>query len=397
MKLIFALAMVCGAMNANDFHSTSTDSIQASAHLIAPKTIQILLEKDISEALLEVKGPYYIFNPQDGCRVASGLLGKRFMIREKENGLKWGEAFPGIHQIYIRPRSPDTSIFINGIQYAGSIAIYGVNGMINIVNELNIESYVKSLLTTQFPAPLEPEVMSALAILERTNAYYLATKNPDSFWHTTASESGYSGSALVIANSPIDRAVDSTKNLILTRPQGDARLPFATAWTEHSAGKTAGFEIIFRKEGDAPEKGVDAPHAALGRQDSKWTYQITKKNLARLLDIERIEGIDLFVDAPSGKVYGLRIKGGDDAFDLDFLSFQHKLGDNHLRSSDFTLALKEDSVFFTGYGKGSGVGLCLYSASALAQNGENAVKILSKFFPDSRLHNLNVPLETVAH
>src|SRR5689334_7667720 len=70
---------------------------------IGVRNIQVLLEKDITEALIEVTGPYNLFNPQDGSRIASGLLGKRFIIRETENGLKWGEEFPGIHQIYIQP------------------------------------------------------------------------------------------------------------------------------------------------------------------------------------------------------------------------------------------------------------------------------------------------------
>jgi stage II sporulation protein D len=58
-------------------------------------------------------------------------------------------------------------------------------------------------------------------------------------------------------------------------------------------------------------------------------------------------------------------------------------------SSDFTVTIKDDTVIFSGFGKGHGVGLCLYSASALAQNGENAVKILSKFFPETYLYNIN--------
>ncbi len=65
------------------------------------------------------------------------------------------------------------------------------------------------------------------------------------------------------------------------------------------------------------------------------------------------------------------------------------LGDNHLQSSEFTVLVKDDAVIFTGFGKGHGAGLCLYSAAAMAQNGENAVKILSKFFPDTYLYNLN--------
>lgn len=386
---LFSLSLFLPCAHAQESSPASPSSFERIAEAIAPRNIQVLLEKDCTEALLEVKGPYYIFNPHDGSRVASGLLGKRFMIRELESGLKWGEEFPGVHQIYIQPRSSETSIFVNGIQYSGGLGIYGVNGSINIVNEIDIESYVKSLLAAQFPTPLESEVLAALAILTRTDAYYQTSKNQESFWHVAAQEVGYSGSALVVSDSPIERAVDTTRHLILVHSEKGKNLPFATAWTEHSAGKTAAYEAIFRKEAFAPEKGVEAPHAALARQESKWSYQISKKTLAQLLDVSQIQSLEVFIDPPSKKVYGIRVKSGNDTFDFDFFTLQNCLGKNNLLSSDFTASLKEDSVLFSGFGKGHGVGLCLYSASALAQNGDNAVKILAKFFPETYLYNLN--------
>lgn len=365
------------------------DTLSHVAEPTTPKNIQILLEKDATEVLLEVKGPYYLLNPHDGSRISSGLLGKRFIVRELENGLKWGEEFPGIHQFYIKPRSPETSIFVNGIQYAGGIAIFGVAGLIHVVNDLDIESYVKSSLTAQFPTPLEPEVFSALAILMRTDAYYHATKNESFFWHVTAEETGYLGCALVVPDSPVEKAVDSTKHLILVHPSGGHNIPFATAWTENSAGKTASYETMFRKDTSAPEKGVEAPHAALTRLDSKWCYKISKKSLANLVDLGPIQSVETFIDPASNKVYGIRIKDGKTSQDLDFFAAQQLLGKANLLSSDFTVTVKDDTVVFSGYGKGHGAGLCLYSASALAQNGENAVKILSKFFPETYLYNVN--------
>lgn len=391
MKHLLSALLCCASITTVQAKEASL--LEQIAEPTSPKTIQVLLAKDASEALLEVKGPYYIFNPHDNSRVASGLLGKRFMIRELNEGLKWGEEFPGIHQITIRPRSAETSIFINGIQYGGAVSIYGVNGVINVVNELEIEEYVKAILSPQFSSPLEAEVLSALAILARTDAYFHATRSSTSFWHVAASDVGYQGSALCVSDSPIDRAVESTKHLILVHPTDGQNLPFGTAWTEHSAGKTAAYQSLFRKEALAPERGVDAPHAALSRQESKWTYSISKKSLAQLLDLHQIKSIELFVDQPSSKVYAIRVKDATQTQDFDFLALQEALGARHLKSSDFTIAVKDDQVTFTGFGIGHGVGLCLYSASALAQNGENALKILSKFFPETYLYNLGVSLD----
>ncbi len=389
MKILKIVAyLFCGACL--PFQAEEMSPYERIAEPMAPRNIQILIEKDVPGVLLEVKGPYYIFDPHDGSRVASGLLGKRFMIHELESGLKWGEEFPGIHQIYIKPRSSETSIFINGIQYSGSVAIYGVSGMVHVINDVDIESYVKARLTSQFLTPLEPEVMAALAILTRTDAYFYATKaNPNTFWHINAKEINYQGSALVAHNSPIDRAVESTRHLILLHGGKGKDTPFATTWTEHSAGKTAPYSQIFRKESFAPDMVVEASHAKISREESKWTYQVGRKTLAHLFNLNQVSALELFIDKGSSKVYGIRVKDGKESIDVDFFAFQERLGSSHIKSSDFTVSLKEDSVVFTGFGKGHGVGLCLYSATALAQNGENALKILSRFFPETYLYNLD--------
>lgn len=388
MKIKASLTAVALAIGSFAFASEPNFS-SSLTDLTSPRTIQVLLEKDVTEALLEVRGPYAIHNPADGNKVTSGLLGKRFMIHELLSGLKWGEEFPGIHQFYITPRSSETEIFINGIQYAGAVSIYGINGSINIINEVDIESYVKSILSTQFTYPLDKEVMAALAILTRTDAYYHAMKSSDSFWHVIAEEVGYQGSALVVDTSPLTKAIESTKHLVLVHPQEGRNLPFATSWTENSAGKTAPYQTLFRKETTSPTVGVEAPHAALARQDAKWTYRVSKEELARKLDAHDLKSIDLYVDRTSNKVYAVRLKDGGESYDLDFFTFQNSLGKNHLLSSDFSVTMQGDQVLFSGFGKGHGVGLCLYSANALAQNGDNAVKILSKFFPDTFLYNLN--------
>ena len=395
MSKLFATAvgaLLCAGSMTDAFTAENhpTSPLQKISESTAPRNIQVLIEKDAKSALLEVKGPYYIFNPQDGSRVASGLLGKRFMVHELEKGLKWGQEFPGIHQIYIKPRSEETSIFINGIQYSGAVAIYAVGNNINIVNDLDIEDYVKAILAPQFSAPTEPEVLSALAIISRTNAYYQARKSGTSFWQVIASEVGYQGSALTVNDSPVDKAVETTKNLVLVHPTQGKNVPFAASWTENSAGKTAAYQSVFRKDGSTPDRGVEAPHAALTRQDSKWTYTISKKTLAHMLDVTQVKSIEVFVDNSSNKVYGLRVKDGTGSFDFDFFALQSALGKNHILSSDFTATLKEDSVVFNGFGKGHGVGLCLYSATALAQNGDNALKILGKFFPETFLQNITL-------
>lgn len=354
-----------------------------------PENIQVLLAKNIDEALLESKGPYVVFNPHDGTKITTSLSGKRFMVKPTPNGVKWGEEYPGIHQIYVVPKNKNCSLLVNGIEYDGAITIISIKNKINVINDVAIESYLKSILTPQFPYPLENEVMAAIAIAARTTAYAHVKRNKDAFWHVSCEDVNYQGKAIVIPDSHISNAVERTKDLILVLSEGGENKPFAATWTENSAGKTAPFHTIFRKDWWAPKSGVEAPHAAMNREESKWTYKISKKSFSNLFSISSLTGIDLYTEPFSKKTYALKIKDGGNSKDLDFVTFQQIIGSENIVSNDIQVNVSNNEIVFTGYGKGMGVGLCLHSATQMAQNGDNAAKILSKFFPDTFLLNLS--------
>ena len=301
--------------------------MEISQDITSQKNVQVLLKKEVSEALLETTGPYYIYNPYDGTKVVSGILGKRFIVHGIENGLKWGQFFSGIHQIYIVPRSEKTSILVDGIEYEGAIAVYLTEDKISIVNDLDVESFIKSTLTPKFPYPLEKETMAAIAILERTNVYFHVAKSKDKFWHLDAKACGYLGKAMVSEGSAIDLAVDNTHDLILTNDND----PFAATWTDHCAGKTAPYETIFRKTGHCPNVVVTSPHAAFDREKSAWNLQISKERIAYLFDMKDLATIDLFTDKESGKIYGVQLNGEKDKKQIDFFTFQEKIGKNFVR------------------------------------------------------------------
>src|SRR5207247_341963 len=123
-----------------------------------------------------------------------------------------------------------------------------------VINEVDIENYLKSTLTSQFPELDNSEVMESIAIVARTQAYFFVQKNPEATWHVEAAKAGYDGYGLVLQNVLIDKAIESTRHMVLTFENS----PFAASWTKDSAGKTASFANIFRKNLPSPD-GVAAP------------------------------------------------------------------------------------------------------------------------------------------
>jgi stage II sporulation protein D len=369
--LLAAISVSAAAPQATDFSQKSK-----------PATVKVLLHRQVPEALLEAKGRYEIYYPLDETKISSGINSNRQTITVGEYGLKWGEDFKGFHQLRFVPVDSQSSLLVNGIQYRGCIEVWSNDGKLNIINEVGVEPYLKATLSSTFPQALHDEVMNAIAIVARTNAYFIGNRNKQAAWHVLASDVGYQG-ASVLPKKHIDRAVDSTYHLILT--YNDA--PFAATWTQNSAGKTVDFAAVFRKALNTPA-GVAAPIAAKDRQQSKWTCALPKSMLATATHLPEVTGIDLYVTPQAEKVYAIKVTGETQVKDFDFSTFQRIVGSQKLRSNDFTVETHGDELVFTGYGEGPGVGLCLYSAKAQAEKGEKAPQILEAFFPQTKLEKV---------
>lgn len=348
-----------------------------------PATMKILIAEKADGAKIEVKGGYDLFNPETLLPITSSIMGKCAPVISERGGLKWGELLPGVQQFRIVPADAQSSVLVNGIEYRGCVEIYNLQGGLSIVNEIDIENFLKSTLSIDAPSATDPKVLEAVAIVARTNAYYLASRALSKQWQLRSDECNYQGYGVTLQHLNVERAIENTKHIILTY-KGQ---PFAATWTEDSAGRTASFNHIFRKQVPAPD-GVATPLAAHDREKHHWALSLSKQELARVLGLSKIVTITPYLDQQSEKTYALRVSDGTHTKDIDFFTLQKKLGANHLRSNDFEIGIKGEKVLIKGWGKGHGVGLCLYSAAKLSQKGHSVAEILSQFFPNTELQNM---------
>lgn len=348
-----------------------------------PATIKVLLSRQQNNVLMEVKGRYTVYDPMTGLEVGSGISAKRAKVFACHEGIQWDELFPGINQIRVVPADAQGSILVDGIEYKGCVELYEVNGKINVINEVDIERYLKSVMTTQFSQEMDEEVMEAMTIISRTNAYYLVRRQPNAYFHVDAHEVGYQGHAITLQNLHLDKAINNTRHVVMTYENE----PFAATWTKDSAGKTADYAAIFRKSIKAP-RGVASPYAAHERQKHSWSFAISRQDLGKIAGFAKATAVDIYQDQQAQKVYGVRIKEGEKSRDINFFNLQNALGANRLRSNDFSVKLNGDQIVFNGFGEGHGVGLCLLGALSMAEHGANAQKILSAFFPDTKLQHI---------
>jgi stage II sporulation protein D len=180
-----------------------------------PPTIKILVAHNKPGIVLEVKGKYKLFDPHKNEYMSTRFIGKRKFLQPLSNGLKWGEEFPGVYQIMIMPEDPNTTTLVDGIEYKGSIYVYDVGGQISVVNGIDVEDYLNSLLSTHYPQKLPEEMLGAIAITNRTEAYWQAKHPKTSYWDVDASRVGYEGYAVAGRPSTIPQALSTTKYMVL--------------------------------------------------------------------------------------------------------------------------------------------------------------------------------------
>lgn len=178
--------------------------------------VRALIVQDACSACIEVVGKHAIVDPCTNAILACRMNGKSREVSALRSGLKWGEEFPDIYQIKLMPLSPCTVITVNGVAYSGTIVIYDVEGCISVVNEVDIEDYVASILTSNIAEPVAKEALAALAIAQRTEAYYYSSFPRNNYWDFDATEIGYKGSQPT--SVAVAEAVQATAFMVMNLP-----------------------------------------------------------------------------------------------------------------------------------------------------------------------------------
>lgn len=234
-KLLFSVFLGCQAFafaNTTAEGQKVLDEIRERYH---SPTIRVQLMADADGSQVEVKGAYNVFDPHTGQKLDSAYMSSSYYMYPTIDGIKWGQEFPGIYQILLVPDKTDTTLLVNGTEYRGMAYLYQIKGLLGGVNEVSLEEFVASILSTHVPSDItEQEALAALAIALRTEAlYWLAIAN-NQYWDVKAGTVGYRGAAFERHDRAFEEALKSTKDLVMKKMGQDDLV--SVRW--FSAGET---------------------------------------------------------------------------------------------------------------------------------------------------------------
>ena len=258
------------------------------------------------------------------------------------------------------------------------------NNSFLVVNELDIEDYVKGILCHE-AAPWWPmEALKAQAVIARSYAVYQKqwTKDKDFDLTNDIYSQVYGGKTSEKWRT--NSAVNSTKGKVLVF-EGRA---FPSYYHATCAGRTEDASELW-KINIAPLKGVKCGFCKQSPHFS-WEKKIPLSEIKQRLEAKgyncpRIENIAVSGRNLSGRVTFLKIDGEGKALEISAKDFRQAMNPNIIRSANFTVELNADTADFKGLGWGHGVGLCQWGMYFMAKKGSKYADILKYYFPQTQL------------
>lgn len=256
----------------------------------------------------------------------------------------------------------------------------------NQVIELSFDDYIKGVLLGEVPITYEIEALKSQAIVARTYTLYKLKNNPSAHDNADMCDNinccqAYKTKEYAFASwndedekarwAKLENAVDETKNMVITY-SGEIIEAFFHA---HSGGKTENVKYVW--------SGIEMPYLKSVDSNEGYAYtdskSFTKEEFYELIKNEvpnyniknsKIEIIDY---TGSGRVNTLKI----DDIEIKATKLRSML---NIRSTNFRIEEKDNTITFYTVGYGHGVGLSQEGANQMALQGSSANDIIKHYY-----------------
>ncbi|MEE0480757.1 SpoIID/LytB domain-containing protein [Mitsuokella jalaludinii] len=285
--------------------------------------------------------------------------------------------------LIIRPSDKsDGGLALDGRRYRGALELRHRGAGLTAVNIVPVDDYLLSVVPEEMPTDWPAEALKAQSVAARSFAlksrgrhaaegYDLCTTTHCQLYKGIASEKTVSTAA-----------VRATRGEVLTY----GGQPIEALFHTDSGGMTESSEDVWGSHVPYLRAVRDTPLGTM-----PWTKTMSKADLEQKLAakghaIGRLRAIELSPLAvgraakdrtASGRVKAMIVTGTKGSVTLSGTAWRSLLG---LKSTLFSAKLTKDSVTFTGFGAGHGLGISQWSAKRLAETGKSYADILHHYY-----------------
>ncbi|MBN1501479.1 MAG: SpoIID/LytB domain-containing protein [Spirochaetes bacterium] len=278
----------------------------------------------------------------------------------------------------IRISSADEIIRINDTPYRGNVVIQKENDSMLVINHVNIEKYLCSVVPSEMAKSWPIEALKAQAIAARTYAYnhIASAKNTVYDLDATTSFQVYKGCSV---EGPVsNEAVFLTAGVIMV----SGGKPIAAFFHSTCGGETISNQFVWQGEkisylnDEKCSYCSDSPYFT-------WTEEVNLNEFRSALlkknpSAGSLKGITF--KKHNGRIIECIIKHTGGVTSLTGNDLRLFLGAKKIKSLYFTTSKINNVIRISGHGYGHGVGMCQYGARGMAMKGLDHVEILRKYY-----------------
>jgi SpoIID/LytB domain protein len=307
-------------------------------------------------------------------------------------------------------------------------------GGLSVVNDLSLEEYVTSVISSEMSASCPVELLKAHAVISRSWLCYpklypesvgpgnVSVRNGDEFirWYGREAHHDFDVCAddhcqryqgITKAYSPaVMRAVDATSGEMLwyagkvcdarfSKCCGGVTEEYRAAWDDREVPYLVSFPdtdasgLVYCDTQDRELLAQILPGFDQETRDFyRWTVRYSGKELRELVqarlgeDPGVVTGLQALQRGPSGRIVRLRIEGKAKTLVVGKeLEIRRVLSRSHLYSSAFDVERVGEDFVLHGKGWGHGAGLCQIGAAVMASRGKDYREILGHYYPGTDL------------
>jgi stage II sporulation protein D len=371
MTTSFGIAVAIGAID--------------KANAKAPELVRVAIVRDSRELDLAIHGSYQVRDMSTGNVIGQGNYLVDSKVRPLDRGILVGlKVYPSTH-LTIEPFR-DASIIIDERAFRGDVTfIRTSDNHITVVNNINVEDYIKGVLYHEVSHLWPMEALKAQAVAARTYALYSINPVGKPYDVTNDIYSQVYGGR-DSERYRTDLAVDNTKGQVLT--YNNKIIPAYFHAT--CGGMTEDAQELWKLPDIPPLRGVpcgfcqSSPHL-------HWKKNFRLKNIQDNLNLHgykvgSIKDISIVDRDRSERIEDLKIteKDGTELI-IKGKDFRDIMGPNVLMSNNYEITMRGYYVDIVGKGWGHGVGMCQWGALGMAKQQFNYRQILAYYYPQSVL------------
>ena len=327
----------------------------------------------------------------------------KYSINDKNN--LWFE-LPENFNLIIR-NNDKRGIWFKDRRYAGELRVSLNDQKLQIINNLKLEKYLKSVVGSEMPKEFPLAALQSQAIAARTYALKLLGNKKSFDVHATQDSQVYLG--LESETPKITKAVRSTDSLALFHKNELISAVFHSS----SGGRTENSGQVWKYQLPYLTSVIDYDQKS---PKYRWIRRFNSPELEKLFpDLGRINGVQIIKRSNTDRALEIRMHGNNGIknisgksfrkkfqllstkFEVDLKFFNNKLKNTNYHNNRSSFDIDNQTVGYSlpqplpvipedyflevkGYGAGHGVGMSQWGAKTMAEKGFGFRKILKHYY-----------------